>query len=115
MPRSDIASPGLRETLVASAARTTNNDSGAITGFGSAQTLRIQLNTTAIVGTLDVVVEDSLDSGATWNAVATFVQVTAVNRQVLNVTTPFSDRLRVRWTIGGATPSSTFAVDCYSE
>lgn len=104
---------GSREIPVASAARTASGDSGALTGYGPAQTLRAQLNVTAASGTaptLDAVIEDSVDGGATWNTVGTFTQATAATRQVINVTTPFADTLRVRWTVGGTTPSFTFAV-----
>jgi hypothetical protein len=104
---------GSREQVVASAARTTSSDSGALPGYGPATSLRAQLNVTAASGTtptLDVVIEDTLD-GSTWNTIGTFTQATTTTRQVINVTTPFSDTLRVRWTVGGTTPSFTFAVD----
>lgn len=117
MPRIDIASPGLSETLVASAARTASGNSAAIRGFGSARTLRLQLNVTAASGTsptLDAVVEDTLD-GVNFNTIGTFTQRTGAGRQVIDITTPFSDTARIRWTIGGTAPSFTFAVDCYSE
>lgn len=117
MPRSDIASGGLRETLVASAARAASGNSGAIGGFGYAKTLRVQLDVTAVAGatpTLDVVVEDTID-GVNFNTIGTFAQRTAVGRQVIDVTSPFSDIARIRWTIGGGTPSFTFSVDSYSE
>lgn len=61
MPRKNVVAPGLQENLVASAARTASGDSGTLTGWGAASSLR------------------------------------------------------VRWTVGGTTPSFTFAVDCYSE
>lgn len=118
MPRNDLTSLGLRETLVASAARTASGDSGPLSGWGAAKTIRAQLNVTAASGTtpaLDVVIEDSLDGGSTWNAVATFAQKTTTGREVVSITAAFSDLLRVRWTIAGTTPSFTFAVDCYSE
>lgn len=101
------------ENAVASAARTTSGNSGALADFGPAQTLRAQLNVTAAAGvapTLDVVIEDTVD-GTNWNVVGTFAQKVAAGREVINVTIPFADRLRVRWTIGGTTPSFTFAVD----
>lgn len=105
---------GAREQVVASAARTTSADSGALVGYGPATSLRAQLNVTAFSGTsptLDVVIEDTLD-GTNWNTVGTFAQKVAAVREVINITTPFSDTLRVRWTIGGtATPTFTFAVD----
>ncbi len=105
------------ETVVASAARTASADSGALTDYGGASSLRAQLDVTAASGTtptLNVVVEDTLD-GTNWNVVGTFAQKTAAGREVINITIPFSDTLRVRWTIAGTTPSATFRVDVYSE
>ncbi len=113
MPKTGAA-PGVIDTLVASAARTASGDSGLLTGWGVPSTARVQLAVTAATGTLDVVVEDTLD-GTNWNVIATFTQATAVTRQVLNLSAPFADRLRVRWTIGGTTPSFTFSVVAYSE
>jgi hypothetical protein len=104
-------------TMVQSAARTASGDSGSLAGWGPAATLRVQLDVTAASGTsptLDVVIEDTLD-GTNWNAIATFAQKIAVGREVLNVTTLFADRLRVRWTIGGTTPSFTFSVVAHHE
>lgn len=105
------------ETVVASAARTATGNTGALAGYGGASTLRVQLNVTAASGTsptLNVLVEDTLD-GSTWNTVGTFAQKTATGREVVNVTTPFADRVRVSWTIGGTTPSFTFDVICISQ
>lgn len=102
---------------MASAARTTSGNSGVLTGYGPAQTLRAQLNVTAASGTsptLNVVIEDTLD-GTNFNTVGTFAQRVGAGREVINVTTPFADSLRVAWTIGGTTPSFTFAVDWSSE
>lgn len=109
---------GVRETPVASAARTVNGDSGPLNGYGIAGTLRAQLDVTAASGTsptLNVVIEDSVDGGATWNVVGTFAQKVAAGREVINVTAPFTGTLRVRWTIGGTGPSFTFAVDWFAE
>lgn len=118
MPRSDIASPGFLETLVASAARGASGNSGAIRGFGHASKLRLQLDVTAFAGTsptLDVVIEDTLDN-TNWNTIGSFSQKVAAGRQVIDITTLFSETLRVRWTIGGTSgPSFTFSVACYSE
>jgi hypothetical protein len=111
--KQDIGWIGWNETLVPSAARTTTGNSGVIDGYGPATALRVQLNVTAASGTsptLNVVVEDSLD-GTNFNTIGTFAQKTAVSREVINITTPFADRLRVAWTIGGTTPSFTFTVD----
>jgi hypothetical protein len=103
---------GSREELLPSAARAASGDSGPLYGLGAAQTLRVQLDVTAFTAaagnTLDVVLEDTLD-GANWNVIATFAQRTATGREVLNVTSPFSDQLRLRWTVGG-TPAPTFSV-----
>jgi hypothetical protein len=105
------------EEVVPSASRTASGDSGLLSGYGPASTLRIQLDVTAFTvaagNTLDVVVEDTLD-GASWNVIGTFAQKTAVGREVVNVTSPFSDRLRVRWTVGGA-PAPTFGVVMVSQ
>lgn len=93
-------------------ARTGSGDSGVLPGWGEASALRVQLDVTAVSGTtptLNVVIEDTLD-GSTFNTIATFTQKTAVSREVVNVTLPFSDRLRVRWTIGGTSPSIVFGV-----
>jgi hypothetical protein len=105
------------EAVVPSAARAAGGDSGVHSGYGVASTLRVQLDVTALTvaagNTLDVVLEDTLD-GINWNPIATFAQKTAVGREVLNVTTPFADRLRVRWTVGGAA-NPTFSVVMASQ
>lgn len=104
-------------TLVNSAARTTSSDSGILQGFiGSG--LRVQLQSTAVSGTsptLDVVVEDTVDAGATWNTVGTFTQQTVAARQVININQLFTASIRVRWTVAGTTPSFTFAVTAYAQ
>lgn len=100
-----------------SLARTASGDSGAVAGFGDKVTLRVQLSITAASGTaptLDVVLEDTID-GTNWNVVGTFGQKTAAGREVVNITSPFSDRLRARWTVAGTTPSFTFSVLGYVE
>lgn len=105
------------EVLVASAARAANGDTGVLPDYGRASTLRAQLHVTAASGvapTLDVVIEDTLD-GTNWNVVGTFAQKTAAGREVINVTAPFADRIRVRWTTAGTSPSFTFAVTCASQ
>lgn len=109
---------GEREIPVASAARTASGNSDTFTGFSAAKTIRAQLNVSAASGTsptLDVKIEDSVDGGVTWNTVGTFAQKTAAGREVINITTPFTDMLRVSWAIAGTTPSFTFAVDWYNE
>lgn len=115
MPVAEVGWQGKRETGLASAARTASGNSGALAGdYGPYATIRAQLNVTAASGTvptLDVVIEDSVDDGATWSTIGTFAQRTAAGRQAIDVTGPFADRLRIRWTITGGTPSFTFQVD----
>lgn len=109
----DIIPAGVRGTPVASAARTTSGTSGVVGGSTPTEALRAQLDVTAAAGTtptLNVIIEDSLDGGTTWNTVGTFAQKTTAGREVINITAPFSPLLRVSWTIGGTTPSFTFAV-----
>ena len=105
------------QALVQSAARTTSGSSAATAGYAGATTLRAQLNVTAASGTtptLNVVVEDSLD-GSNWNTIGTFAQKTATGREVINITTPFADRVRISWTIAGTTPSFTFDALVFDE
>ncbi len=101
------------ETLVASAARVSTAAGALASGFGRADTLRVQFEVTAASGTsptLDVIVEDTLD-GTNWNLLGTFAQLAVAGREVINITGPFTDRLRVSWTIGGTdTPTFTFSV-----
>lgn len=104
-------------TLVAAAARAASGDSGAIAGFGTNDTARVQLNVTAFAGTsptLDVVIEDTVD-GTNWNTVGTFTQRTGTGRQVITVADIVTNQLRVRWTISGAGASFTFDVAAQVE
>ncbi len=104
-------------TLVPSAARTASGDSGVWDGFSDSSTLRVQLDVTAVAGTspsLSAFVEDTLD-GTNWNAIGTFAAKTTVGHEVLNVTTPFANRIRVRWAMTGTTPSFTFSVVAVSQ
>lgn len=100
-----------------SSAKTTSGTSTPVTDQGDERTMRVQLDVTAVTGvapTLDVVIEDSLD-GSTWNVIGTFGQKTAVSREVINITVPFTNTVRARWTLGGTSPSFTFSVLAYSE
>lgn len=117
MARFEQSWSGFQETLVASAARTATGNSGAIYGLGPASSLRVQLDVTAASGTtptLDVIVQDTLD-GTNWNTVGTFAQKVAAGREVINITTPFADAIRISWTVAGTTPSFTFAVAAVAQ
>lgn len=123
MPRTDIAWGGIVETVVPLAAYTASGDSGLLPGYGPISRIRAQLLVTAVSGagaTLDVLVEDTLD-GQNWLDIASpdspykgtpglFPRVTAAGLFVVNLTQFFSDKLRVRWVIGGTTPSFTMSV-----
>lgn len=131
--------------LVASAARTTSSDSGVLDGFSDSQTMSLLLQVTAASGTtpqLNVALEHTYD-GTTWyelgrigaaniaaaghytldigpgindrtNAAVTPLSGTqAHSRAAVNAT--FADRLRIKWTISGTTPSFTFRVLSISQ
>jgi len=109
--------PASTVTLLASAARTTTAAGTAVTGFAAARQLVLQLQVTAASGTtptLDVVVQDTVD-GTNYTTIATFTQKTGVSREVIRLTTPFTDNLRVNYEIGGVTPSFTFNVITWAD
>jgi hypothetical protein len=70
-------------------------------------------------GSLDVVVQHSVDEGETWADLKGFDQVTTedgvqqISMSRWDFTGPlfFGNRLRVKWTVGGDSPSFTFRVD----
>jgi len=108
--------PASTVTLLASAARTETVTGTAVKGLSAARLLVMQLNVTAASGTLptlDVVVQDTV--GTNWNTIATFTQATGVTREVIRLTTAFTDQLRVVGTIAGTTPSFTFAVLTWAD
>lgn len=105
---------GRNFTTVASAARTATGTSGALDapeGFD----LCLSVAVTAVSGTtptLDLTVEWSSDGGTTWYVADTsdaFTQFTAAANRVKRFTVKGSE-YRLRWTIGGTTPSFTFSV-----
>lgn len=114
-----VPGPQERSTPVPLEARTASGQTDTLLGYGAAKYIRAQLNITAASGTtptLDVVLEDSVDNGANWNVMGQpFPKANKTGRSVLNVTEPFSDLVRVRWTIGGTGASFTFAVDWVAE
>ena len=109
--------PASTVTLLASAARTATASAAAVPGFAAANNLVLQLNVTAASGTLptlDVVVQDTVD-GTNYATIATFTQATGVTREVIRLATPFTDTLRVVYTIGGTLPSFTFSALAYAD
>lgn len=67
--------------------------------------LALQLNVTArndSSSTLDVVVQDSLDNGLTWNTIATFSQATNTTREIKTFNSrPYGRKVKAVWTIAG--------------
>jgi hypothetical protein len=99
--------------IIEASPRNTNGTSGNIQAYGG-ELIRGQLNVTAASGTaptLNVLIEDTIDGGLTYNTIGTFAQKTAAGREVINITTPFSETLRVSWAMAGTNPSFTFSVD----
>lgn len=102
-----------RLTLEASAAETASG-SAAAQSVGQYKEALVTLNCTAASGTtptLAVVIQASDDGGTTWYNLpgGSFTQLTAAGSQAIQVNT-FGDTIRAAWTIGGTTPSFTFAV-----
>jgi hypothetical protein len=128
--------------LVPSQARNSSGSTQAIIVTDiDIENLLIRLSVTAASGTsptLDVYFQQSLDGGSTWVDVARFPQVTGAlsNPHYLSLSVGADNRIassvgdgtisansigtslvsnvwRVRWNIGGTSPSFTFAVDAF--
>lgn len=118
MPRIVSVDDFVQTRLATAAAVTASGNSTDSTGFGRFRALRAALVVTALTGTtptLNVTVEDSLDGGVTWFTVVTFAQKTAAGSEAVSLSGPFSDQLRVKWTVGGTTPSASFTVDVVAK
>lgn len=133
------------DILEASGAHTATGNTSAWDGFGDVENLSLLLDITAVSGTtptLVCLIEHTYD-GTTWYQLGSFnaaTNITAAGKYVLdigprlpNVTpaavTPassqaftrgsvaanFSDTIRVKWVIGGTTPSFTFSVRAISQ
>lgn len=103
--------------FAASSARTASGSAGVVAGLSVQTTLRVQLDVTAAAGTsptLTVTLEDTID-GTNWNTIGTFAQKAGPGREVINIATPFADRVRASWVIGGTAPSFTFSVVAHAE
>jgi hypothetical protein len=109
--------PNATDTLSASAAKIVTGAATAVSGFAAAKNLVLQLDVTASSGTLptlDVIVQDTID-GTNFNTIATFAQKITTGREVIRLSTPFTDTLKVSWTIGGTNPSFTFSVKSFAD
>jgi hypothetical protein len=121
MTLGNIGIGGSTDTLVASAAKTTTAAATGVAGFGSANTLIVQLACTASGGTnptLDVLIQSTID-GTNWFLVDTFTQIVTTGvaiRSIPKATQPWADIIRASWTIGGTnTPTFTISVKCFSN
>jgi hypothetical protein len=98
---------------VASAALTSTATVAAITpGFGLSYEVNIPV--TAVTGTtptLDVVVQESDDSGTNWYDVYHFPRITAIGMYRSPVLPLTGNRVRYVQTVGGTTPSFTRAIN----
>jgi hypothetical protein len=100
-----------RQVILAPRATRTASGSGPGVGMPEESTLRLTLDVSAASGTtptLTVAVEHSRD-GVTWTALDAFPQVTGAgttHRTFGGV----DNYVRATWSVGGTTPSFTFAV-----
>lgn len=109
--------PYFEETVVPSAAVTASGNGSTLSGYGRTKSIRAALIVTAASGTtptLLVTIEDTLD-GINWFTVGTFTSKTAAATEAINISGPYADRVRVKWVVGGTTPSFTFKVDFATE
>ena len=102
-------------TVVTSAARTTTGTSGGVSTTDAR--LSLLVNVTASSGTtptLDLTIEWSHD-GTNWavgQPADSFTQITGTTVVVKQFTAK-APQYRIRWTIGGTTPSFTFTISEY--
>ncbi len=109
-----------RITLQPSTAETASGSAIVAESVGEFRELLVTLNCTAASGTtptLNVKLQTSDDGGTTWYDLpsAAFTQLTAAGTGILQLNVPFGDTLKVVWTIGGTTPSFTFAVKAVAK
>jgi hypothetical protein len=101
-------------TFLPSSARVTSGNSGNGVFIGENSEAVIYLDVTAASGTtptLAVIVEDTID-GTNWDTIASFTQATGITREVKRISN-LSRYIRIKYTIGGTTPSFTFCVRGY--
>jgi hypothetical protein len=101
----------LSGTFLASAARTTSGSQELAPGLGDFDRHAIVINVTAVSGTtptLDFFLEDSVD-GTIWPVLGTTPQITAAGVFAIRNSAAACSRMRLRWVIGGTTPSFTFS------
>jgi hypothetical protein len=107
-------------TLLSSGARTATGTGDTACGFGKFTKIAVQQTVSAASGTtptLDTILQHSIDGGTTWFTLVSMTQRTSAANELkvyadVEGTTAqlIGDCLRVSYTIGGTTPSFTFAV-----
>jgi hypothetical protein len=100
------------DAALASAARTATG-TGTAFNTNQANSFEATLIVSAHSGTtptLDVRLETSIDGGTSYDTVGSFVQFTTTDGTDGHVFGPLGDTCRWAWTIGGTTPSFTFAI-----
>lgn len=134
---------GREVTLVAPAARTVSGDSGAIDADDVNGAIQVHVTAeSGIDPTLDVFIQTTYDGGTTWVDLAAFTPFVAATGRRVHVlrapvatavstatadfvptdaaltagsliSLPIGSSVRVKWVVGGTTPSFTFAVTGY--
>ena len=102
----------LSGVALASAARTTSGSVELPIGLGDFDRQAVYINISAVSGTtptIDFFLEDGTD-GTLWFPLATTPQQTAVAALAIRNSNAAGTRMRLRWVIGGTTPSFTFSV-----
>ena len=118
MNLNNVAEQFATEVIVASAAQVANG-SNVVNGYATADVVEVELNVTAASGTtptLNVVIETSIDNGATWALVVAFTAATGATSELKAFpVSSWADQIRARWTVGGTTPSFTFSVTAFAK
>ena len=116
--RESISGSFSSDIIFPSAARTTSGNSGLLASYGWAHSLLMQVAVTAFSGTLptlDVTVQATMDGGINFRDILTFTQVVGIAAETKVYELPFSDTLRVKYTIGGTNPSFTFSAMLFAK
>ena len=107
-------SPNIISIDIASGALTSTNTSASITPSDSSLSCEFNVIVTAVSGTgptLDVVVQESDDSGTNWFDTYHFPRITATGQYRSPLTNLTGNRVRYVRTVGGTSPSFTHAVN----
>lgn len=108
----------LEAILAASAARTATGTGTLTVDTSAFKAAAFYLDVTVASGTSPTLVVDieTFDpASANWQTLDSFAQKTAAGKERKAVTANLGSRIRVKWTIGGTTPSFTFSVGVVAE